>query len=262
MTFSVAQYQATIDDLTSGLTKLSGKIDEVPPVVSAATNHWYIPQEVTDAIVWIGEKMIELGTWILNKINELMQGALAPVMMFGAAWDWQDVRGMVNGVAGNLKPEQLTVGRLWHGPAADAYARQIKPQADAATRIGTMSDKAASSLTICAVSGLAFYVALGVILIKFTIAFIVALTALGSAVFSWAGAELIVEEAAVNTGMIIAAASALTAVLGAQASQMVTLHGEAKDPNNFPTGHWPDATPGQFSDATVTDKDADWSLRS
>jgi hypothetical protein len=55
--------------------------------------------------------------------------------------------------------------------------------------------------------------------------------------------------------------AALTALLGAQASQMTVLHGEAVDGGVFPHGHWPDATTTNFSDATVTDGDADWSLR-
>src|SRR5262249_7448981 len=139
---------------------------------------------------------------------------------------------------------------------------QIPPQSNAAARIGSMADKTASALEACAVIGLAFYAALGVILVKFIIAFIVALVAFGSAVFSWAGAALIVEEAGVNTGMIIAAVGALVAALGAQAVQMTTLHGEANDPTSFPGSHWPDATPGRFSDATVADGDADWSLQS
>ncbi|MGC4749923.1 hypothetical protein ACLQ28_30315 [Micromonospora sp. DT201] len=61
---------------------------------------------------------------------------------------------------------------------------------------------------------------------------------------------------------IIAAVGALVAVLGAQASQMVVLHGEAIDVSAFPGGKWPNATPSQFSDATVKDGDADWSLQS
>jgi hypothetical protein len=41
---------------------------------------------------------------------------------------------------------------------------------------------------------------------------------------------------------------------------MVTLHGETVDSKTFPDGHWPDPAPGQYSDATVTDGDADWSI--
>jgi uncharacterized protein YukE len=259
--FSTAQYEATITKLSSGLGDLSAKLQEVGPTAQAAANRWYIPRSVADDVIWLGNKILELGSWVLDKIQELLKGAIAPVVMFSNAWDWQDIRGSATGVAGQLKPEALSLGRTWHGPAADAYARQVKPQSDAAARIGTIADKTATTLTVCAVAGLTFYVALGVVLVKFIAATITALVALGTAVFSWAGAALIAEEAAVNTGLIIAAVSALVAVLGAQAAQMVVLHGEAVDSGTFPGGTWPDATPGQFSDATVTDGDADWSLR-
>jgi uncharacterized protein YukE len=261
MGFSTAQYEATINKLTSGLGELSAKLEQVRPTAQAAANRWYIPHSVADDIIRLANTILELGSWVLDKIQELLKGAIAPVVMFRNAWDWQDIRGLATGVAGQLKPEALSVGRAWHGTAADAYAKQIKPQADAATRIGTIADKTATALTVCAVAGLTFYVALGVILVKFIAATITALAALGTAVFSWAGAALIVEEAAVNTGLIIAAVSALVAVLGAQASQMAVLHGEAIDASAFPAGDWPDATTSQFSDATVTDGDADWSLQ-
>jgi hypothetical protein len=261
MAFSTAQYDATINKLSAGLTDLSAKLKEVGPTVQAATSRWYVTQSVADDLVWLGNKILELGSWVLHKLEELLKGAAAPVTFFFTARDWEDARGLATGVSGQLKPELLGVGRVWHGTAADAYVKQIKPQSDAAARVGTIADKTATALYTCAVAGLAFYVALAVILIKFIAATITALAALGSLVFSWAGAALIVEEAAVNTGMIIAAVSGLVAVLGAQASQMVVLHGEAIDASTFPAGRWPNATPAQFSDATVTDGDADWSLQ-
>jgi hypothetical protein len=260
MEFSVAQYQSVIDDLSAGLSTLTEKIGEVPAAVTGATHHWYIPEPVAQALEWLGRRLMELGRWVLDKLTELLKGAAAPVTFAMAAWDWETVRGMAYGVAGHLTPTELTVDQYWHGLAADAYHDRIQPQADAAARISSMADRTATSLNVCAVSALAFYVALGVILVKFIAAFITALAAFASAVFSAAGVALIVEEAGVNTGMIVAAVGALLAVLGAQASQMVALHGEAVDPDKFPGGHWPNATPGVFSDATVMDGDAKWSL--
>jgi hypothetical protein len=261
MGFSIAQYEAAIDKLDTGLVDLSGKLQQIPPTATAAVNHWYIPGFVKDAIIWLANKMVELGTWILNKIVELLKGAIAPILMFKYAWDWQDIRSTATGVVGDLKPEALSVDMHWKGDAADAYVRVIKPQSDAAARVGTISDKTATALTVCAVAALAFYIALGVILVKFIAATVTAIVAFGSAVFSWAGAALIVEEAAVNSGLIIAAVTTLTAVLGTQASQMTVLHGEATDGSAFPGRQWPNATTANFSDATVTDGDADWSLQ-
>jgi hypothetical protein len=42
---------------------------------------------------------------------------------------------------------------------------------------------------------------------------------------------------------------------------MVGLHGLAVDRTSFPNGAWPAPDTETYADATVTDGDADWSLR-
>jgi ABC-type molybdate transport system substrate-binding protein len=68
---------------------------------------------------------------------------------------------------------------------------------------------------------------------------IAAIAALGSVVFSWAGLAIILEEAGVNTAVIVGAVAALLALLGAQAKEMAALHGNAVDTSQSPGGHWP-----------------------
>jgi uncharacterized protein YukE len=260
MAFSVAQYEAVMAKLDNGITELTAHLQDVGPAATAAANRWFIPPQVAEEIVWLANKVIELGSWLRDKIIELLKGAAAPVMMFHYAREWQDIRGLASGITADLQPSELAVDDNWAGKAAKAYTEKIKPQADAADRIGTVADKTATALMISAGAALTFYVALGVILVKLIAATIAAVVAFGTAVFSWAGAAIIVEEASVNTGLIITAVAALTAALAAQAQQMVTLHGETVDSKTFPDGHWPDPAPGQYSDATVTDGDADWSI--
>jgi hypothetical protein len=258
--FSEAQFQAAVAKINSGLGDLSAKIGEIGPAAEAGLDHFYIPEPVKAAVRWLAEKAISLAKSIWDKIVEVAKGIAAPVLFFTYAFDWEDVRGLASGVTGELKPEVLTASQRWHGTAAGAYGKIIKPQGDAANKIATIADKTAVALGICAAAGLAFYVAIGVILVKFIIAMVGVVAALGSVAFSWAGVALAVEEAGVNTGLIIAAVATLTALLGAQAQQMVGLHGEAVDRGFFPGGHWPDPTTGSYNDGTVTDHDADWSL--
>jgi hypothetical protein len=260
MSFNQAQYEAAISKISTGVNDLSGKIGQARPIAEAALDHWYIPGFVADAVLWLVDKAVELAKWISNKIVELLEGVAAPVLFFNYGRDWQDVRGLATGVAGSLQPNALQVDGHWKGSAADAYVKQIKPQADAANKIGAISDKTAQALFICAGAGLLFYLAIGVIVVKFIVAFVGVLVALGSVVFSWAGVALMVEEAGVNTSMIIGAVSALTAVVVAQGTQMNVLHGEAIDNSLFPNGQWPNAAAANFSDATVKDGDADWSF--
>jgi hypothetical protein len=73
---------------------------------------------------------------------------------------------------------------------------------------------------------------------------------MGSGIFTAPGIALFLEEAGVNT-----------AFLAAQANAMIALHGDAVDPTSFPGGVWPMSNIGQYSDATVKDDDAGWSLK-
>jgi hypothetical protein len=114
---------------------------------------------------------------------------------------------------------------------------------------------------VCAAGGLAFYVALGVIVVKLIVEFAGAIIAVGSGVFSAVGAFVVITDAGITSGMIWAAVGALTALLGAQATQMVVMHGEATDGNMFPGGRWPVPGVQNFSDASMKDGDTtDWYL--
>ncbi|MPY58148.1 hypothetical protein [Streptomyces spongiae] len=242
MAFNSAQYEAVTAKLSTGMQDLSGKLNQVGPKAESTANHWYVPDVVADALIWAANKLIDLGSWVLNKITELLEGVADPGAMFFYAMDWQShVRSPASSVAGDVAPEALVAPKHWSGDAATAYTTSVKGQPTAATQIETSADKIAAALNICAIAGLAFYVALGVILIKFITATIAAIAALGSVVFSWAGAALIVEEAGVNTALIITAVTTLVAVLGAQGQQMAIIEGEAVDNSAFPGGHWPDA---------------------
>ena len=72
--------------------------------------------------------------------------------------------------------------------------------------------------------------ALGVIIAQLIASFVAALAALGSVVFSWAGLALIVGEAGITTGMIVAAVGlALEHVAEARARQQLQRAAEAGD---------------------------------
>jgi uncharacterized protein YukE len=260
MEFSEEQYQAAIEKIRNGLAELNSKIAQIPEACNAALASANLPDAVRERVVWLVNKMVEILQSVVRRIGELMEGAAAPIFMFRYAYQWQDVRGLANGVAGNLRPEALRVNRYWRGAANDAYNRAVKPQSDAATKIGSIAERTSTSLNVCAAAGLAFYMALGVIVVKFIAAALAVIAALGSVALSWAGLLLIVEEAGVNTGLIIAAVASLTALLGAQASQIAVMHGESIDNSVFPSGRWPESTAGSFGDGSVLGGNAPWQL--
>jgi hypothetical protein len=264
MSFSEAEFNAVVQKINKGMDDLSGKISEVPPAANSAMNHWYIPDYIKAAIKWSAEKIVELANWIWDKIKEVLKGVAAPVYFFINSFDWQDVRGLATKVGGQLKPNVLTtITNTWKGTASTAYGKVIMPQGVAADRIGAVCDKVSTALQICAGAGLVFYVAIAAILVKFIAALVTCIGLYGSAVLSWAGLALTVEEAGVNSALIWAAIGALSAALGTQVQQLITVHGELEEVTAFPGdggGHWPKATTGGYSDGTVTDGDADWSL--
>ncbi len=259
MAFSEAQFQAVVNEMNSGLRYFSDKIEQIRPIAERAMDHWYIPDLVADAVLWLADKVISLFEWIRDKIVELLKGVAAPVCFFRYAYDWEDIRGLASGVSSEANSSALRVSSHWKGAAADAYSKIIPLQGNAAARIGTISDKTAMALKICAAAGLAFYVALGIILVTFIATAIGVIAEIVSVVLSWLGVALAVEDIAVTTGMLLAAGTTLIAVLGAQKQEMVTLHGEALDISAFPGGHWPDPTTGSYNDSSVRDGTANWS---
>ncbi|MFF1914597.1 hypothetical protein ACFVYE_23880 [Streptomyces sp. NPDC058239] len=244
MAFNVAQTEATLEKLNSGVVKMSAKLQAIGPAAESAVNHWYVPDAIAKPLIWFANKMIELGSWILDKIIECLKGATAPVMFYLDAQDWEgaSIRGKVSGVAGNVAGEALKAPLSWKGEGADAYAAAVKGQPTAATQIETSADKLATALTICAVAGAAFYLALLAVLIKAIVVMIAAAVAAGSVVFSWAGLLAGVAEAASDAGIITGLVVTLVGVLTAQAAQVAVAKGEANDNSAFPNGKWPVAT--------------------
>lgn len=259
--FSKAQYEAVIADIRTGMDDFAGKLDQMIPVATAAVDHWYVPPHVQQAVLWLASETVEIGRQMLELFIDILQGATAPVFMFFDAWSWMDVRGAASGVSGSLSGQNLVVDNSdWSGRGRDAYVSAADAQSQAAERVGSIAGSTSGHLVACAVAGSAFYVTLAAVIVKLVAAAVAALIALGSAVFSWVGAGIVLEEAGVDTAIIATAIITLTAFLGAQATTMISLHGEAVDVSKFPEGRWPSSQTATYSDATVTDGDADWSL--
>ena len=260
--FSQAQFEATINEIQNGMTKFSGNLDRMVPAASAAVNHWYVPGSVADDVMWLARETVKWGKKLLDWFIDLLKGVAAPVYMFIDSWRWSDIKGAAVGVSEALSAQNLVVDDSnWSGKARDAYVAAAAAQAGAAARVGSIADKTVTVLLTSAGAGLAFYLALALVLVKLIAASITALAALGSAVFSWAGAALILEEAGVNTAIVVAALAALTTCLGAQVNAMVNLHSEAVNPSNFPGGHWPKTNSVTYNDATIENGGTGWTLK-
>lgn len=241
-TFSPAQYQAVIDRIHSGMNTVSQeKLPELKSSASSLLGQWYIPEPVKEAVQWLVDEIVHIAETILAKAEELLKGAAAPVYLFEYAWRWGDIKGAATGVAAEITPSQVTP-EGWKGNAADAYSTAITPQSAAAAQIGSVCTSTIVSLTASAVAGLAFYTALGVIIFQLIAALVAAIAAFATGAFSPVGLGIVVSEAGITSGMIIAAVTTLVALLGIQATQMTTLHSSVNDSTAFPQGRWPSAT--------------------
>jgi len=238
MTFSIAEFEAAIDKINRAMDDISAKMDEIPSVANNTIDHWYIPDFVADGIIWLAEKMLELAQQIWDKLVEVLKGVAAPVYFFNYAMDLNTVASTADLTEANLSDAQIAEEDQWSGKAATAYRSEVGPQRDAVGELGTIAEQMKSSLIWAAVAGLAFYVGLGVIVVKFVIAMVAAIAALGSVVFSWAGAALIAEEAGVNIAAIAGLVGALLLLLGDQVKEMGDLQNAASS-DKFPGGKWP-----------------------
>jgi len=250
MAFSQAQYEAVTIKINAGMNDLSNLIREIIPAAEAGIDHWFIPGFVKDAVMWLAKEAVDIAESLWRTFTEVLKGVAAPILFFAHAYDWTDIGGLASGVVGELSPTVLPSGQHWTGSAADAYAKNLAPQAAAATRIGSVAGSTATALTVCSGAGLLFYLALGVILAQFIGVMIGVIAALGSIAFSWAGVGIAIGDTTITAGLINTAVGALLAVLSAQAEAMVTLHGQTVEESAFPGGRWPNPNTGSYGFAS------------
>lgn len=245
MAFNPEQFQAIIDKLNNGLTTLTTHTNEMGPKVESAVNHWYVPDAVARACIWVVKKIVEGVTWVINKLVDLLQGALAPVAMFYDAFTWQgeEIRGKASGAASSTQKFNLTSLKYWEGAGATAYTNAIFPQSAASAQVASSSSTVAGCLTACGVAGLAFYAALGVFIAQLIAVSAAAAAAAASVVALPVAGGAVVAETTLGPAVIGAAVLAVLSVLGAEGTTMAQLAGEGTDKSAFPNGgHWPVGT--------------------
>ncbi|NKY27560.1 hypothetical protein [Nocardia gamkensis] len=261
MEFDAAHFELIIKDIEKNLTVLSSKLDSVPHVVDNAIDHWWVTDGMEASIRWTGEKIIEFGKWLWDTIKDVLKGVAAPLFLGKCAFDWYGVRESATLVQSEINPDVLSVNREWQGAAQLAYARTMTSQREAVKRIGEIGKDASTSVLAVAVGGLVFYVAMGAILSKAIAEIAAAIAGLGSGVFSWAGAALLLEAITSTSISMAAALAALATLTGAQVTGLVALEATATDNGPFPGGRWPDPNTKTFDDGTRLDGTANWSVR-
>src|SRR4051794_7805008 len=135
MSFSTAQFEATLAEIESGMATFAANLDKIPPAAQRATDQWFITDAAAEAMTWLATKTVEIGKDILNWFIDLLKGAVAPIYMAIDAWQWMNIRGEANLVGTNLSAQNLSIDNSeWSGSARDAYGTAVGAQSAAASR--------------------------------------------------------------------------------------------------------------------------------
>jgi hypothetical protein len=262
MEFDPADLERAVETVRARLSALPAHVATVRGAAATAVAQPLLAEPVVTGIIEAAERIVTSAIRIAVTVEELLEGAAAPVAMFCYAGAWIEVKGRATDVQGTLRVDQLPAKAYWHGVAADRYATAITTQSGAAGRVAAVAGDAAVALGTCACAALLFYIALGVILFQLIAGLIAAAAALLSQVFSWAGLLGALAEIEITGAQLVALITSLTTLLGAQALWMINLRGDVADHSQFPGGHWPGAVADTYADATVADGDAKWSITS
>lgn len=141
MAFNPEQFQAIIDKLNAGLETISKFVTDIGPKVESAVNHWFIPDGVAQACVWIINKVIKAVNWVIAKLVDIMMGAYAPAIVFynSVTWQGEEIRGKASGVASSTQKFNLTAPKYWEGEGATAYTNAVFPQSAASAQVASSS---------------------------------------------------------------------------------------------------------------------------
>lgn len=101
----------------------------------------------------------------------------------------------------------------------------------------------------------------GGVVVKLLLALAAVLAAVQAILFAPVALGVLVEESTTNTLALSVAAGAVVSVLAAQVPPLASLKATLSDTGSFPDGHWPQSGVKAFTDASVKDGSARWSVK-
>ncbi len=259
---STVQMEQIAQDLIDKVNELS----DLPVTIRTAFND-AANSTVVRLVLHNGDDIIRLGNEFATAIGKLWQtfvdtlkGLAAPGFFLSTSYDWADIAKEANTLAGDLEATAVKVDSYWQGTAATAYGTAITPQRTAVARVGTISNAARTAMNTVGVAGVAFYASLLVIVIGVIVEALLEVAAAGTGVGALPAAIAGIITAAKFAALVVASITGVIAVVNASMSQAQALQLELDNPQGFPEGHWPTTDAAKYSDATVKDGDADWSV--
>jgi hypothetical protein len=255
MEFVLADYEQLLGHLHDAQQRIN---DEYRHLSDLMGRYWIVGG-VVDAWAWIQRNIedfiYQLGVTVLD--------APVPIHFWECANGWTEVRGDVTLVSANLSDGNpiRTIHNHWTGFAANNYYRIVPLHQAAANELGIVADKVQQALSWTAEAAAAFYITV----LGQTLALSATLFAAGIAMVTIVGIPEALAAIAAALGQALSAlATSLVAASGAYCWSKVFVYNVRSELHNlaaFPGGSWPSSQSGGYSDATVTDGDAEWSLR-
>lgn len=240
--FNEATYSATISKISDCLPDFNIKLEEVASAVAALLASPLVRGWIADKVNWAMQKIREAVTALFNKMTELLEGRWAPVIFFARGWTWSDdVHAPMKDLKAAVAEDQLIDQDSWDGVGYRAYKKAVKDQSEAADAVSGIGSSMSNNLTACAAAGLAFYVAVLGVAVKFVAGLVAASGAASTgvgAVPALAGTAANVGITAAEVGLLV---GALFVFLGAQAAFMNNTKNAL---DSFPGAQWPNATKG------------------
>lgn len=269
MNFDVATYESVMKELEQYLGNLKNSINiDIPDALRDAKSLPFIgliPGQI-ELLEWCANLMIDVCSWLIDKLVELLKGALAPYYMYVRSRDWNDVRSVVTSAQSTLDANNLPAIRLWKGAAQQSYFRTATTQSAASGKLGDISDKIKTTLLVSAGAGLAFYIGIALIVKQFLLALAIDIGLMAAGFTAAGGIADFLKTTGITTAQITAAVAAIGVIVSNQATALSDLEGLASDNGTFPDGTdgkpaWPDSLASTFSDASVEgDGESKWRL--
>ncbi|QKT06979.1 hypothetical protein HUN08_07065 [Gordonia sp. X0973] len=255
--------EKAIQDFLDKLEEISHKIPDIGVVFTVAANSFlarFILNN-SDAIISAGKWALETAQKLLDKILEYLRGCWAPVYFIKASHGWGHIQISANNLNAGITSPKLALGS-WQGSAADNYRGATGKQAPAAARVASMSGSLRTALSSAGGAGIAFYIGVTAATISFLVELGAELGAAETVIGAIPAAAAAVASSVKGIIILLGLAAAITNMINTQSSNISSLNVEGDSANGFEDGKWPKATTsGDFSDATVLDGDADWSVK-
>jgi hypothetical protein len=233
MGFSVSAYEALVHKLEAAPAQIISLTNKIISAVNGALG--WIPF-IGDAVKAATDKLKALVLQVVQKLQQLLQGAEVPVTMWNDGQQWLQIQTQTGGVASTIAGQIQANGNEWQGLAGGKYNTGVPEQAGAANAMSSLAGSIQSGCSTVANTGFAFYAAVALAIVTIIGGLAVA------AALSWTGAGAIAGLCVAIIGGLASIAAAAGLVIFGIDGAARSFQGLAASSSSFPNDAWPLAT--------------------